>query len=342
MEPWSPVTALIGVLIIVITVHDHLKTVITVSGGGPVTSRINVRLWNLALRLAGRHLRPPNWLQSVGPALAVLTLLVWLAGLWVGWTLVFSAGEQVILESKSGTPASFVERIYYAGYTLTTLGPGDYSPRGGAWLVVTVLATVNGLFMFTMAITYIVPIITATAQQRQAATLISGLGSDPSDLLIRSWQGGGFAALEQHLVPLTSMISGVRQYHLAYPILHFFHSNRPEASLPVQIGVLDETLSLLAHGVGEQVRPALQIIEPLRCQITGHLDTLGSAKVGTEGTVPPAPALDRCAEAGIPMREPARFHDALGEDDKRRIMLRQLVIGDGWRWEQISRPAMGE
>ena len=61
-----------------------------------------------------------------------------------------------------------------------------------------------------------------------------------------------------------------------------------------------------------------------------------------EGTVPPAPALDRCAEAGIPMREPARFHDALGEDDKRRIMLRQLVIGDGWRWEQISRPAMGE
>jgi len=340
MEPWSPVTALLGVLIVLVTVADHLKTVITVSGGGAVTSRINAWLWNLALRLAGRPGNPPAWLRSVGPALAMLTLLIWLLGLWVGWTLIFSAGEQVILESKSGLPATFIERAYYAGYTLTTLGPGDYAPNGGIWLIVTVLATVNGLFLFTMGITYIVPIITAAAQQRQAATLIGALGSDPSDLLIRSWHDNGFAALEQHLVSLTPTIAQVRQFHLAYPILHFFHSSRPAMSLPVQIGVLDEALSMLRYAVPEHARPAVQVLEPLRDQIGGYLETLVSAKIDVHGEPPPSPMLQRCAAAGIPLNDRAHFIAALAGDERRRVALYSLARSDGWSWEDVSRPAV--
>jgi len=340
VEPWSPITALLGVLIVAITVIDHLKTVITVSGGGAVTSRVNAWVWRLALRSAGRERHPPGWLSLVGPGLAMLTLSLWLLGLWVGWTLIFSAGEQVILESKSGLPASFVERVYYAGYTLTTLGPGDYSPQGGLWLIVTVLATVNGLFLFTMGITYIVPIITAAAQQRQVATLISALGDDPADLLTRSWHDGGFAALEQHLVSLTPSIAGVRQFHLAYPILHFFHANRADASLPVQIGVLDEALSVLGYAVCEDARPAPQALAPLRAQIDGYLETLTSAKIDVHGDAPPPPMLQRCVEAGIPTHDQAHFHARLQQDERRRAALRSLVRSDGWQWEQVSRPAV--
>ena len=348
MEPWSPITALLGAALVLLTAYDLLKTVLTAAGGGPVTVWISARVWRLALRAAGTaagadeasadgaRRDPPDWLARVGPAIAVLTLLMWLAGMWSGWTLIFSGSEGAVLTTPDKLPSSFFDRLYYAGYTLTTLGPGDFVPGDELWQFVTVLAAVNGLFLFTMAITYIVPIVSATAQQRQLATLVNALGDDPSDILVRSWHEGGFDTLEDHLLTMMPMVAAAREQHLAYPILHFFHSAEPEAALPVQLAVLDETLILLDHGVEPDAQPAAQTLRPLRLQIEGYLATLASAQVDPVEPAPPSSFHERCAEAGIPMRSRADFERALEEEAERRSLLLGLVQSDGWHWSHVT------
>ena len=336
MSPWSPVLTLLGVMLVLLISYDLLKTVLTVSGGGPVTARLNARVWGLALRLATSGERPSPWLRAVGPGFAVLTLLTWLVGLWIGWTLIFSGSAEALVRSTSGAPAGLVDRVYYAGYTLTTLGPGDYAPRGALWEIATVLAAVNGLFLFTMAITYIVPVIAAAAQQRQLATLIDGLGDNPADLLVRAWHEGRFDALEGHLSSLAPMIAAVRQQHLAYPILHYFHAGSPGMSLPVQMAVLDETLLLLADAVERDVRPAEQTIRPLRAQLDGYLETLESAWIEPIHPPPPPPDLGHCAAAGIPTLDEAALRDASAAQEPRRATLHGLVQSDGWRWSDVN------
>ena len=341
MEPWSPVTALLGAALVLFMAYDLLRTVLTVSGGGPLTTRLGSWTWRLALHLAtsekeGR-VDPPDWLSALGPVIAAMTLLVWLAGLWAGWTLVFSGSEGAIVSATDRTPASFVERVYYAGYTLTTLGPGDFTPGSPLWQMATVLGAINGLFLFTMASTYIVPIVAATAAQRELATLINALGDGPGDILVRAWHEDGFSTLEDHLVSFAPTIATVRQQHLAYPILHYFHSTEPKAALPVQMAVLDEALMLLAHGVEPWARPSPPTLGPLRTQIRGYLATLASTWIEPIHP-PPEPFLDRrCAEVGIPMRDTDSFLRTLDEEESgRRAHLLGLVRSDGWRWSHVG------
>ena len=127
---WSLGWTALGAALLALTAFDLLKTVLTVRGGGPVTGRANAWLWDAALALHARfdHHRA---LAAVGPALATLTLVAWLVGLWVGWTLVFCGAAEAVVAAKDQSPASLVERIYFAGYTLTTLGLGDFNPPRG-------------------------------------------------------------------------------------------------------------------------------------------------------------------------------------------------------------------
>ena len=137
------------------------------------------------------------------------------------------------------------------------------------------------------------------------------------------------------------MVASAREQHLAYPILHFFHSGEPQAALPVQLAVLDETLMLLAHGVEPAARPAAQTLQPLRAQIEGYLDTLASARMDPVEPPPPSSLHRRCAEAGIPMLPPEGFERALDEESERRALLRGLVQSDGWHWSHVNEEDTG-
>lgn len=59
---------------------------------------------------------------------------------------------------------------------LFSLGNGGYQPASGVWEIVMVVATLNGLLVLTLAITFLVPVVGAVAQRRQQAALIHALG----------------------------------------------------------------------------------------------------------------------------------------------------------------------
>ena len=77
--------------------------------------------------------------------------------------------EGAVVCSTTKHPAEWPETIYFVGYTLTTLGTGDFVPSGTWWDLLSVLATFSGLALVTLSITYAIPVIQAVAQKRTLA-----------------------------------------------------------------------------------------------------------------------------------------------------------------------------
>ena len=188
----------LGSSILVLTLFDLVKTTLVSSPyGGPLTARVAQVVRFVFVRLAGnrRH-------TFVGPGVLLAMLLTWLLFSWLAWTLLFSAVQGSVVEAQSGRPANLVARIYFVGYSLFTLGIGDYRPKGAFWQFATVLCAAQGFAVITLSITYIVPIVSAVTQKRQLAVLISYLGANPETIVTRAWNGRGFGWLEPQLMGL--------------------------------------------------------------------------------------------------------------------------------------------
>ena len=72
--------------------------------------------------------------------------------------------------------------------------PGNMLSRG-----LTIVASANGLLLFTMSITYAIPIISAATEKRQLALTINALGESPFDICRTTVGNGDFAALASQL-----------------------------------------------------------------------------------------------------------------------------------------------
>lgn len=98
-----------------------------------------------------------------------VVLGVWLTLALAGWTILFSAADGAVRDATTGAPAGFVARVYFASYTMFTLGNGEYRPGSGTWQLATAAAagTVLVLVLVTLALTYLVPVAAAVARRRQ-------------------------------------------------------------------------------------------------------------------------------------------------------------------------------
>ncbi|WP_200892537.1 two pore domain potassium channel family protein [Aliterella atlantica] len=285
-----------------------------------------------------RHYRCASSHQLIsltGLGILLSTTVLWIGLVWVGWTLIFSANEQAVVDANSGKPADMLARIYFTGYTLFTLGLGDYKPQGAVWQAATAIAAGSGFFLVSLIITYLVPVISAATQKRQLAGYISSLGKTPTDIILTAWNGKNFGLLEQHLLSLTPMILLNGQRHLTYPVLHYFHSASRYTAATLSIAVLDETLTLLKYGV----KPTNQIdavtLYAVRQAMLVFLDTLISDFIEPDTFAPPMPTLDRLRASGVPTVSDEEFDYALANLSKRRRLLLALVKSHGWNWDDV-------
>lgn len=319
-----------GVVVIVVTLYDFLSTALTVTGGGPVSSRLNASVWSFFTRLHGLGMWHAK-LAGAGPILAVATLLLWASASWLGWTLAFWSHSGAVVNAQTMQPATFLELAYFTGFTLTTLGMGDFQPIGSGWRIATVLLSANGLFMFTMAISYIVPIVSAIASKRSLAAYCHRLGHLSTDVVLDSWDGKTFNSVAPHLVALTQLVDEVAQQYLAYPILNYFHSPEPDTALSVRIAVLDDALSILCCGVQTPHQLPRQTVEPLRRSIAGLLSILHSSRIESAENAPPVVSLASLADSRIPVVEQSVFERRISDLHERRCRLKALIKADGWQ-----------
>ena len=321
--------AAVGLLSVAVALVDLAWTAVAAgSGAGPIARRLASRTWSAALAL---HRRRPSHarLAFAGVTIVFIVLGAWLALALCGWTLVFASTDGAVRNATSGDPADLVDRVYFTGYTLFTLGNGDFKPGSGTWQIATVAAAGTGLMVVTLSLTYLVPVASAVAQRRSLASYIHSLGEDAQQVLTRAWTGQDFGALTQHLTALTPLVHTAREQHHTYPVLHYFHSTDRASAAAPNIVVLAQAIDLLRYGVTEQVRPPTSAVGPLDLALNRFLATLSDSFMSPTGTPLAPPALQSLCDVGIPTDE-SLYQAGNESNPERRAQLAALLADDGW------------
>lgn len=333
MTQAHPILALLGGLILLLAGYDSARTTLSASASGPFTRRLSAAIWRVLLFV---HRRRPShaMLERAGPWITLTLILSWVALAWVGWTLVFCAVPGAVLNASTLHAASFFDRAYFAGFTLTTLGVGDFIPRGAAWQLLTVITAANGLLLFTMSITYAIPIVSAATAKRQLALAINTMGESPFAICRTTAGNGDFATLCSQLGQIETAVADAGQKHLAYPILHYFHSTDTMTALPLALARLDQTLAIIRHAstdLPEETRSRLTITQ---ATIAHFMSTLESAFIRPSERAPEIPSLDHFKQLGLFDVDMTELRTRLAEDDH-QALLHAYVRDDGWRWEAV-------
>lgn len=315
MSIWMVV---LGGVMLAVVFYDVLSTtLVTTTAAGPVTARVAMGLWRLARRAARG---PRSALMGLtGPMILLATVGLWLMLLWGGWTLIFAAGSEAVVSSTSGQAAGGWARIYFAAFTTFSLGIGDYVPNGAPWQILTSIAVISGLGLTTMAITYLVPVVTAVTAQRTQANLMAALGRTPQDIVIAGWRHRSFRFFDEQLPRLAEGITLTAERHLSYPVLHFYQTTEQDEDFRVQLFHLDEAVTILQHAIPDRWRPhpaALASVRHAAAEVLRHVP------LGDPGECQPeCPGLEALRDAAIPTIDDAAFAERLKvvEDHRRRL-----------------------
>jgi hypothetical protein len=340
-----------GALLVAGALFDALRTTIGAGGGGPITNRLAHGLWHVALRWhrrtqkqrstageetgAGRH----RLLTRVGPTALIGVVSTWVLLLVAGYFLMFSADPSSVVSASTGAPVEGGKRLYFAGFTVSTLGMGDVVPKGPAARVLTAAASLSGFFVMTLTVTYAIPVVSAVVAKRRLAASIAGLGQTPAEILRGGWDGESLASLEQPLVNVASEIEMHTQRHLAYPVLHVFHTDEERTAIGPRVAALSEALRLIGH-LPEASRPPPASVRAARRAIDGFLGTLHASFVPAREQLdaPERPVAEPLRAAGLLAsdEEAGDEKETDGEQERRRHFLRALVEDGGWTWADVT------
>ena len=323
----------VGAFLVLVVWFDFIATALTASESGPLSRRISYGIWRIA-RMINKGIDSHSFLATVGPLIIIVMINIWVFAVWAGWSLIYIGGGDAVLNSTTKVPADISSIIYFVGFTLTTLGTGDYVPADGFWQFLTVLTAFNGLALITLSITYAIPVVQAAAVKRTVARHISVMGETAGEMASHWARDGHFQGLDSYFNALTPMILDVAQKHLAYPILHYYHSPEASTALPLKLAALDEAIRALPPEAYEK-NASLWVAEN-NCSnaIATFLATLNKAFIHPADEEPPQllpPSLIRGTLKDIHANEES--------DDlvKRRKLLKALIIQDGWNWSQIEK-----
>ncbi len=283
-------------------------------------------------------------MSRVGPLFLIGTVVMWLVGLWTGWTLVFLGSGDVVRES-TGEPVGVLGVVYFVGFNLVTLGVGDLVATGPGWGVISVVASFGGLFVLTLSITYLISVVSAVVSRRALAVRIASLGPTPSAIVTWAWNGREFsdAALQQ-VGSLVEPLLATSERHLAYPVPEHFESTEETASAPLAVARLDEALRLLENGVTTDHRPGAIVTAPLRAAVNRYIDvTLRNVAASSMPSSPPPP-VDQLADLrrlGIPVEADANVAAEMRRHRTARSAMCSHVRNAGWEWANVYDDHLG-
>ena len=316
----TSIEVLVGTMVLVAALSDLVTTAVAPSlHGGWLTRWLGIAIWDGARRVLRGSRR---LLQLTGLGLVLGLVGTWIFSLLVGWTLVLH-GAADLRATSDGAPADWWDTVYFAGYTLSTMGNGDFAPSDTISQLLTVVAAVTGLLALTMAITYLIPVMRAASDRRELAATIHAIGTSPAQIAERLWPDGETGQHDDIVFQLGQGVRRMTQAHSSYPVLHVLRARNRELAVAPNVAALDEAL---AHVVGEEPQSARLPERMVHEAITSLLDALMASfvRVDVESTPPPA-GLD----------------DGVVARAERRERLAAWCYDDGWTWEQAMQPEDG-
>ncbi|SIR81348.1 Ion channel [Natronorubrum thiooxidans] len=325
----------VGTVVLVAVVVDILWTTLWVDGGsGPLSARLTTWTWRGLRAMSGDRSKA---LSIAGPLILALTLAMWIALLWLGWTFLFAGSEIALISTQTGRPADWAGRFYYVAYTMFTSGNGDYTPTTSTWEIASSFTTATGMAFVTLGVSYVLTVLGAVSEKRSFASGVTGLGERSEAFVRAGWNGDEeFRGLDLPLESLSTQLSLLADQHKAYPILHYYHSEQASRASAMAVPIFDEALTIFRHGVADDVQPNPTLVENARSSVDSYLDTLETAFIDPADEVPPRPALDRLQDDNIPTARDDVFDDAVADLSARRRKLLGIARADAWYWPPLE------
>ncbi|HEY9119645.1 MAG TPA: potassium channel family protein [Marinobacter sp.] len=316
---------------------DVAWTTLTTQGSGPIT-----RLVTGGLRFVSAQIHALSGSRALlaiaGPSGIAAIGGVWLLCLWGGWILVFSAFPGGVVNAQSGAPANFVERVYFVGFTLSTLGVGDFKPQVETTRILTALAAFNGLVLVTLVITYAVPLVQGAVTRRKLAFSISLLGGSPQEMVLRAWENRKSQSFENALEQLSADLIECSEQRLAYPLLDLFYCRHLRFSLGVQLSRLDEALSLLTDGLQPNYQWHSFTVENTREVVAHYLYRVEKKQADARLEIPPLPAVGLLKARFLPVED--NQEETFRRLQERRARLHKLIRAERWDWSVVEHEAL--
>jgi len=148
------------------------------------------------------------------------------------------------------------------------------------------------------------------------------LGKQREEIVLSAWDGKDFRQIDLLLHDCASQLSTLTAQHHAYPILHYYHSEKAEQSAVAAVAVLDDALSLLQFGITSPELANRLILREARSSIDSYVNTLKLHRKLESSEEPNRPKLDALREQGAPVRSDEAFEKDLEEmSDHRRKLL---------------------
>lgn len=325
----------LGLCILLIITFDLIRTALSVSGPGFLSRRISKTIWR-GLLMTSDYSGTKRILEMGGAIILVSIIFSWLLLIWLSSSLLFISQPDSLMNVETNTSASISSKIFYTGYTLSTLGLGDMEPDGPFWEILTAILGFTGLILISIAITYLISVVSAEIQKRRISVYINTLGCSVDEILLNYWNGKDFKELDAPFVNLTSLIILHAQNHKAYSVLHFFHTSEKKEAFVLNITNLDEVLTILLTHIDASQRPSSNVLDGLRKAISSYLITLPSVFITPAKEAPPDFLFRKVEKMGIPVIQNEHTLAEYARLTGRRKLLLSLINDDGWEWGDLQ------
>tara|TARA_R100000935_G_scaffold35121_1_gene55888 strand:+ start:4597 stop:5595 length:999 start_codon:yes stop_codon:yes gene_type:complete len=325
---------ILGTVIYLGIVIDILKTTLSMQGGGWITSSFSHLFWNLMLKISGKN-GNSKILSHAGFFLLILIILIWVGLLTFSMFLLLQSDIDSII-STSKIPASALEKLYYAGFVISTLGIGDFLASNNLWRIVTDIYGFTGLILITMSVTYFIPVLSAIIKQRKLGINLSSLGSSPQEIVLNACNGKNYEFFKLQVLNFSDALLEHNQNHRAYPVIHYFHNINKEHAVILQIARLNEALYILEKSLKPEYMPPKLLLTSLRSSLDNYIKVIKDVShLKVKNEIPKSSLKNRLKEKNMlePTIEEIEFSKEI--QDNRRVFL-SLVEMDGWKWDDVS------
>lgn len=255
---------ILGLFLLAIVSYDFFYTTLSGSGAAFLSRLFSALAHKLQLALSSIFGRKVFSLSGMLVNLTVLAM--WVLLVWLGLFLVFSYNPEAIVNS-SRRAASSVERLYFTGYILSTLGIGNFKPTTPFFELLTSLFSFFGFIFFTTSMTYLVSVSSAVMHKRSLALAIRDLGKNPAEV-VKGLLEPDSSFSYTRISALQQMIERHSVNHQAYPVLHHYNNPDIASSLSINIAVLDEAVSIL---LSSSQKPLVKELQSLRNSLSSFL-----------------------------------------------------------------------
>lgn len=323
----------LGLLLFVNSLADIAFTSFSARGAGFITSFTTQGLWRLCVRFC-RRVKSNSFLRFAGLLIVCATLLQWILLIWASALIMSVSDRSSIINAQTKMPATLLEKVYVTGYSLSTMGNGDYAGGSKLWKIFITLLSFTGIIVVTVSLTYLVQVLQGVTSKRALSSGISSLGATPEKLLLHAWNGKDFSSVNMPLLLLAGQITSIAEKHLSYPVLHYYYSENRSKSLPVNLAVLDEAMTILYTLINQEHCTSHLAVHSARMSVSSFLETLKSNFISKAAMEPPVPSLALLAANNVPVNS-KQIQWAYKENKNRRMLLLGLLQDDGREWQDV-------